>query len=504
LRREALAIAIVVLMAGSAVAGFVASGSIFSAPNTYTATSILTTTREGSAETQTITSTITSNLVSTVQTVVTVASGQLGPWNKTASYYPGASPPSSCVTADGYIYCVGGDGNSTYYALVSSDGVGRWAPGTNYPVPIQSESCVASGNEIYCVGGVSQGRGNQTSDRLGRTSAAFHAPISASGFGKWGKTTSYPYIAASPRCMASSAYIYCLESAFNGTVYTGVPEAYYAALSSNGIGRWMQTNATPSMTAGCSAIGGYAYCFGGVGCAPEPGDCYSPSYSSPISSNGIGKWNLTTDLPTAGYANYVTAGSYIYYLSVPVFYAHVANGTIGAWETTTNFPDGYPGPCSSYSAYLYCVDDGNNDFYFSQVGAPNPNAFVLLNPPPYPRAEYLAPAWSGSGGCGVSAGGKFSGTPCFSLDIDEAVIFDCAVEAGTSSGCKTMVISPTNTTYNYNLTIWYPEHNSSFPDTNCELLPTFVASPPIHAWCISISQDSFIVAQQITLRSGQP
>ena len=300
--------------------------------------------------------------------------------------------------------------------------------------------------------------------------------------------------------MVSASYIYCIEDAFNGTDYVGGSEAYYASLSAGGIGSWVQTNAPPTTTAGCLAIGGYAYCFGGGQCVPEPGDCYTPSYSSSLSPNGIGKWNQTTELPTAVGANYVAAGSFIYYLSVPVFYSLVTNGSIGAWETTTNYPDGYGGPCALYSGYLYCMSSTNDNFYLSQVGAPNPSAFVLLNPPPYPRSEYLAPAWSGAGGCGVSSGGRFSGAPCFSYNIDDAVIFDCAVAAATFAGCQTTVVSPTDTTYNYNLTIWYPQYSASFPDTNCELKPTFGSPSPIYAWCISISQDSFIVAQQVTMR----
>ena len=504
MRPVTIVVIVVLLVIGSASVGFFARGAGFTPATSYTTTLTSTTTATStatSARDSTETTTVTSTVMLMDTTTLRSSSGQLGPWNKTTSY-SGHTAPSSCVTSLGYIYCVGGNGNATYFATISSNGVGLWNRGTDYPIAIQDESCIQSSNYVYCVGGVS----GQSTDPYGGSPDVFYAPLSASGFGQWTKTTSYPYIAASPRCMTYSSTIFCIEDGLNGTNYTNSPKAYYAPLSANGVGSWAQSSAAKTTTAGCAAIGDVAYCFGGGNCAPIVNtDCYSPSYSSKLSSSGLGTWNRTTDLPTAGFAAYVTAGPFIFVLTEPVFYAQVSASGIGPWEATTNFPDpGQAGACASNGNYLYCTSATNSDVYFTQVGAPNPSAFVLRNPPPFPRADYLAPAWSGTGGCSVTVNGTFAGAPCFDRDIDNAVIFNCTVSAATPSGCKTTVVSPTNTAYNYDITIWYPRYNATVPNTNCAFLPSLGYKQPFYAWCISISPNSFIIAQQIAMQPPQP
>lgn len=490
-------------------------GYLDGAGNQKTSTTTLETTQTFvSQTTSTFSTTLTMTSTSTVTTTLQGPNtGQLGPWIRTTSY-PLFPASLGCVANVGYMYCVGGyngttptngqgELNRTYYAPLSSTGVGNWTRTTDYPIGIQDESCVTSSSYIYCVGGVS--KVSKGGDPLGRVSDAYYAPLSSSGIGAWSRTTPFPYVAASPRCMSDSAYVYCLEGDFNGTVYTNAFKAFYAPLSAGGVGNWTESAGLPSSTAGCSAVSGYAYCFGGGQCPPLPGDCYSRSYFAPLSQNGLGVWNRTIELPTAGYATFVTAGPYIYYLSIPVFFSFVsANGT-GSWQTTTNYPGSMSGEtCVSSGGFIYCVSAGANDVYFTRVGATNPFALQLQNPPPFPRANYLAPAWSGTGGCSVTVNGTFAGAPCFDSNIDNAVVFNCATAASTSSGCKTTVISPANTSFNYDITIWYPLTNTGLPDVNCAYLPSLGYKTPANAWCISIGQNSFIVAQQIEMRPSPP
>ena len=292
--------------------------------------------------------------------------------------------------------------------------------------------------------------------------------------------------------MTDSGYIYCVS----GT------DAYYAPISSSGVGAWVPTAGPPTGTAGCSSIGGYAYCFGGGNCAPNgpQSDCYSPSYFAPLTANGIGTWKATTELPTAVFAEYATAGSYIYYLSIPVFFASVSADGIGPWATTTNYPgSAYPTACFSSGAYLYCASPEANGSFFAEIGAPNPQALQLENPPPFPRSDYLVPAWNNGGGCGVSVNGVFAGAPCFGDNIDEAVVFNCASQASTPAGCTTTVVS-SDPSYNYDLTVWYPCPNQTPADTNCCFLPALGYPDPFYDWCISIGSDSFIIADQITMQ----
>jgi hypothetical protein len=256
----------------------------------------------------------------------TVSPGSLGPWSLTADYPLAANDcagtsafevcaQQTCVSSSGYVYCIGGAGTSTYYSQLSSTGLGSWARGADYPEPIQSTSCAVDGSFVYCVGGrLSGGDGDVTS-----TANVYFAPLSSPGIGTWTATTPFPHGAIAPYCMIDSGYIYCISTDPNDP--TARPDAYYAPISSSGVGAWTQTAAPSTWTEACSAAGGYAYCFGGGGCAPDgPGsDCYSPSYFAPLTANGIGAWKSTTQLPTAVSANSATAGSYIYYLSIPIF-----------------------------------------------------------------------------------------------------------------------------------------------------------------------------------------
>jgi len=304
--------------------------------------------------------------------------------------------------------------------------------------------------------------------------------------------------------MSYASNVFCAEGAFNNGTYSNAADVFYAPLSGTGVGSWMQTTSMPTLTAGCLAVNGYVYCFGGGPCTPLPeSDCYSPSYFASFTSSGVGSWNRTSELPTAGWAIYVAAESYIYYLGTPVFYAQVGSDGIGGWEATTNFPHSdNPSACASEGSLIYCVGATTDAVYYTQVGESNPQALVLQNPPPFPRADYLGPAWGSTGGCSVSSKGVFAGAPCFDQNIDDAVIFDCATLAATSSGCMTTVVSPSNTQYNYNITVWYPRTNSSFPETNCAFMPALGYYEPFYAWCITVGLNSFIIVHQIQMQSN--
>jgi hypothetical protein len=312
-------------------------------------------------------------------TITTISdSGLLGPWMNTTNY-PSSRFPTSCVANAGFIYCLGDNGNSTYFAPLVSTGVGQWSKSTDYPIPIEGAGCVESSGFIYCVGGTSTyANGKSTnSDPYGRTSEVFYAPLSASGIGTWVNTSKFPYIAAGPICMTYYSTIYCVEAAFLNGGYTNSSEAFFAPLTSSGVGSWTETSSPPTDTAGCLAVGSDAYCFGGGECPPiTSGDCHSPSYVAALSPNGIGSWNETSELPAnAGYASYFAAGSFIYYLSIPISYAKVLPTGIGIWQNMTNFPNSenpfVDGACAPTTDYVYCVGGGylgTNDVFYAQVG----------------------------------------------------------------------------------------------------------------------------------------
>jgi hypothetical protein len=88
--------------------------------------------------------------------------------------------PYSCVASGGYMYCIGayydfeGDFASSgevNYALISSSGIGTWTAATAYPGTSSSpDACATSGGYIYCNGG----EGNTSS-----SSAVYYSQIAA-------------------------------------------------------------------------------------------------------------------------------------------------------------------------------------------------------------------------------------------------------------------------------------------------------------------------------------
>jgi hypothetical protein len=308
----------------------------------------------------------------TIVSATNSSAGQLGTWSPTTAY-PFAGSTFSCVSSGSYMYCVGGgndtnpvapvgDLNSTYFASLSATGVGAWMQTTDYPIGIMDQSCITSSSYIYCIGGL-VGAPNA----IGTTSV-YYAPLSPSGIGPWSQTTPFPG-AGETSCMASSGYAYCVRAQSNGTSLLGYSEVFAAPLSASGVGNWTESGQVPKNPAGCSASGGYGYCFGGGGCPPGPpfSQCPSSSYYASLSPNGTGTWNTTTDLPTSGYGVYVTADSYEYYFAGdPPYVAHLSAEGIGAWSTTTPYPGG-PASCVANGQFIYCIGAAVNDAYFSRI-----------------------------------------------------------------------------------------------------------------------------------------
>lgn len=196
------------------------------------------------------------------------ASGSVGNWSSTTAY-PIPIDTQSCVAASSYIYCVGGnnetDGSnadstvasSVWYAPLSSSGIGKWSLTTPYPANVYFPDCFASGSDIYCVGGA-DGNGNS----LGNT---YYATLSSSGVGAWTSTTPYPVAGSGQACVISSGDVLCVGAETGGgSSPTYSNTVYYAPISSSGIGTWKQAPSYPvSVGTTCVALSGYVYCVGG-------------------------------------------------------------------------------------------------------------------------------------------------------------------------------------------------------------------------------------------------
>jgi hypothetical protein len=89
--------------------------------------------------------------------------------------------------------------------------------------------------------------------------------------------------------------------------------------------------------------------------------------------------------------------------------------------------------------------------------------------------------------------------PCYSDNLSTVHVFNCA--QGVPTGCNAEVSSASNPRFNFNLTIWYPLVNQSGEPTwaNCEYIQMFRGQNIFgynYAYCISVSQTSFIIAEQ--------
>lgn len=327
-----------------------------------------------------VSSSHTSSTLSSSSSAAIPTTGQLGSWNRTTSYpFPVAA--MSCVTSGGFVYCVGGGDetaprgsgglNDTYYASLSSSGIGRWTKTTDYPLSILHPTCVANFGYVYCVSGTV---GQTSSTSLNLTSDVFYAPLSTSGIGKWTQTTPFPNPISPPPCVVDSSYIYCVTQNATGP-FLPAGNTYFAHLSSAGVGRWTESSQIPSNPLGCVANGGYAYCFGGA-CPPFPAPCTTPSYYVPLSSQGVGRWTQSGNLPTGAQDVYAAGDSYLYFFATPnPLVSRLSSSGFGSWNATTQYPEESPAGCFASGQYLYCIGSDRIDFtpsqnvYFTKIGS---------------------------------------------------------------------------------------------------------------------------------------
>lgn len=197
-----------------------------------------------------------------------LANGSLGAWQSTTPY-PVPIDSESCIGRSSYIYCIGGNNetggteasvapsSTVWFAPVNSSGIGEWAKTTPYPPGIFVPSCYATGGFVYCLNG-----SDNNGDPLGAT---YFAALTTDGVGQWASTTTYPVASVGPSCVISSGYIYCVggETA-GGQSPTFTNFVYFAQISTAGIGPWMQGPSYPrNVGTSCVTSKGNIYCVGG-------------------------------------------------------------------------------------------------------------------------------------------------------------------------------------------------------------------------------------------------
>jgi hypothetical protein len=261
------------------------------------------------------------------------ASGNITGWTPSPVAYPTTVSGQSCVLSSGYMYCVGGshdsagdDVASSYYAQVEgSGGLGAWFYTTPYPIPVDAQSCVTSSSYVYCVGGNNETDG--TDGTVAPSNSVWYAQLTSSGIGRWSKTTAYPANSYLPSCFTADSDIFCLGGVDSSDNPLGT--AYYASISSTGVGEWIPTSAYPLPATGqaCAVSDGSVYCVGGATSGGQYAAYTSAVYSAPISSSGIGSWKEGPDYPVSVGTSCAIASTRIY--------------CVGGYDTSAQGEDDY-------------------------------------------------------------------------------------------------------------------------------------------------------------------
>lgn len=240
------------------------------------------------------------------------ASG-VGAWSPTTPY-PISIMFQSCVTNRGYVYCIGGtmdstgdDVSSSYFAPVGSGALGSWKSTTPFPVSADSQSCVSSSGYVYCAGGENETSG--TNSTATTSSSVWYAPLTSSGIGAWSKGPAYPSGVYYPECTTLGGYMYCV----GGQDSSGNPvsSSYYSYLTSQGMGAWSASTQypAPAVAVACTTSSTLIYCIDGL----QPGGAALQSvYYAGLTPSGIGGWQSAASYPEGLATTCVSSGGYIY------------------------------------------------------------------------------------------------------------------------------------------------------------------------------------------------
>jgi N-acetylneuraminic acid mutarotase len=312
---------------------------------------------------------------------------EMGTWAATTILGAGSGAKSTQILTrsghgtavyNGYMYLLGGVNagttvTSVHYVPFNTDGtVGTWvANGTSLPSARAGLTSVAVNGYLYAFGG---------QDAAGAyTTTSYYAPINANGsVGTWTTTTALPVAISEVGVASYNGYMYVT----GGTTGTGVfvNSVRYAAINANGTlaASWTSgTNLTANRGLHASmAYNGFLYVIGGFdGTTP-----FATSHIAPINANGsIGAWSSTTSMPNARY--YIEARIYNGYVFVAggrtsagsdnssTTYAKInADGTLGTWVMGTNFTTARNNHGTEiYNGYIYITGGWDGTTYNGDV-----------------------------------------------------------------------------------------------------------------------------------------
>jgi predicted Fe-Mo cluster-binding NifX family protein len=277
-------------------------------------------------------------------------SGELAKWPDTNTPFknqtnqlPAAKANSSLTYYNGYLYDIGGNGTTVYYAKVNTDGTtGTWATANSLPAQRNSAVVGAYNGWVYAVAG----------SILSCYNTVYRAAVQSDGsLGTWvTDSTTLPANRCDAAGFVQNGYIYVLGGASAGAG-TQTSTVYYAKINSDGSVSSFTTspNSMAAARAGGMAVfaNGYAYQIGGVDTA---GNRTKTVQVAKINTDGsTGTWatlSTTYDIPEVRNEHVVVAvNGYIYVIggrngagssANTIYYAKIgANGTLSTWTANS-------------------------------------------------------------------------------------------------------------------------------------------------------------------------
>ncbi|MBI4564246.1 MAG: hypothetical protein HY716_06095 [Planctomycetes bacterium] len=198
---------------------------------------------------------------------------------------------------------------------------------------------------------------------MGRTSEVLVAPLNADGsLGAWSNTTALPFVS-----------VFHSSAAYNGFVYAiggddgpnWLADVVFAPINSDGsVGAWIATSSLPSPRSGQQSFAYNGFVYAVAGGAGSP---ISEVLVAPIKADGsLGAWSATTSLPSERFTHSSVAyNGFVYTIGgqasgtrfSDVLVAPLnADGSVGAWSTTTALPSGRSNHSSvAYNGFVYVI-----------------------------------------------------------------------------------------------------------------------------------------------------
>jgi hypothetical protein len=197
------------------------------------------------------------------------------------------------VTLGNRIYVVGGangGGAQTTVYLGEANATGdipMWAATTDLPDARKANSAVTANNYLYTVGGA---------DAAGvRQPSVFYAPVRGDGsLGSWQVTTPLPAPRANLGCVAARGFLYAIGG--DDLTPAAVATAFFAPLdpSTGVVGAWTATTPLPIARWALAAVtdGSYIYVIGGLGTSATT----EVRYSRIEADGALGPWESSEPL----------------------------------------------------------------------------------------------------------------------------------------------------------------------------------------------------------------